>query len=479
MSVPVFSNRASLSLAALDAMGNIVRKNEQTLQSVGAGGRMGVARTAPAWYVPTPVDGVGSAVGFTCISPGTIGAVDISRAYQIPLIINGKLHLPMAHIQLNREIDPEDNTVTYYPGAIDSIDVREGTPATLEHGTICLPLAESPTVETDDIAGVDFTSIDGWAGLLQGVEWSTSIDRPVITTGIMRLPLAQTRTFVGEWDGVTDISPVPGAIAGVEYVTSISEPRITNGVLQLPPGGAATLAWFGRDVGSPVAGTLRGGECAAITAIAAISGVLYFPLASCDKLASIGTSSCTVCSVDGTSIPYVPGAVCGAQIDAATTAPYIASGVLYFPDTGSGQLAEFEGTTSAVSGGLQAATISAVATISAHSGVLYFPLAEANDYPCSVATPGALAGAEIIASLTKPEICSGVLYFPPQGNLKGIRDIEGTYHTFEQMETYVGARVPVAYIALRTAANDYLTLKLFVGYEGGYLDFSFSTNSPA
>jgi hypothetical protein len=35
--------------------------------------------------------------------------------------------------------------------------------------------------------------------------------------------------------------------------------------------------------------------------------------------------------VAGTSIPYIPGAVCGAQLDSATTAPYIASGVLYFP----------------------------------------------------------------------------------------------------------------------------------------------------
>lgn len=312
-------------------MGDIVRKNEQTLQSVGAGGRMGVARTAPAWYVPSPVAGVGSAVGFTCISPGTIGAVDISRAYQVPLIINGKLHLPMAHNHINHEIDPEDNTVDYYPGAIDSIDVREGTPATLEHGTICLPLAESPTVETDDISGIEFTSIDGWAGLLQGVEWSTSIDRPVINTGIMRLPLAQFKSGVG----LSDIDRVPGAIAGVEYRPELTDPQITNGVLQLPPGGATTapLAWFGRDVGSPVAGTLRGGECAAITAIAAVSGVLYFPLASCDKLTPPDTSGSAVGStaVAGTSIPYVPGAVCGAQMDSAATAPYIASGVLYFP----------------------------------------------------------------------------------------------------------------------------------------------------
>lgn len=402
MSVPVFSNRASLSLASLDAMGDIVRKNEQTLKSMGAVRVPGAARAAPAWYVPSPVAGVGSAVGFTCISPGTIGAVDISRAYQVPLIINGKLHLPMAHNHINHEIDPEDNTVDYYPGAIDSIDVREGTPATLEHGTICLPLAESPTVETDDISGIEFTSIEGWAGLLQGVEWSTSIDRPVINTGIMRLPLAQFKSGVG----LSDSTRVTGAIAGVEYRPELTDPQITNGVLQLPPGGATTapLAWFGRDVGSPVAGTLRGGECAAITAIAAVSGVLYFPLASRDVMPAAndsgtsvdGSSTCTVCSV--TSIPYVPGAVCGAQMDYAATAPYIASGVLYFPQ---------------------------------------------------------------------------------QGNLKGIRDIEGTYHTFEQMETYVGAQVQVAGITIRTASNSYVTIELYAGYEGGYLDFSFSTNTPA
>lgn len=423
MSVPVFSNRASLSLASLDALGDIVRKNEQALQSVGAGPRLGAAKPAPAWYVPSPVSVVGLAVGFTCISPGTIGAVDISRIYQVPLIINGKLCLPMAHIHLNREIDPEDDTVDYYPGAIDSIDVREGTPATLEHGTICLPLAESPTVETDDISGVEFTSIDGWAGLLQGVEWSTSIDRPVITTGIMRLPLAQTRSFVGEWDGVTDISPVPGAIAGVEYVTSISEPRITNGVLQLPPGSdSRQLAEFVGTVSS-VAGSLRGGVCTAITAIAAIGGVLYFPLAE---------STDYPCSV------VTPGALAGAEINSSLTKPEIYSGVLYFP------LAQ-------ATAAAQGCTVSSV--------------------------PGAIAGVQTNEQATAPFIADGVLNMPPaDGRLKGLRYLLGECATWDQVSQSSGSEITVAgcwvtidnkstYVSLNVGINKdgYLTFKLSNG----------------
>lgn len=358
-------------------MGDIVRKNEQTLKSMGAVRGPGAARTAPAWYVPSPVAGVGSAVGFTCVSPGTIGAVDISRAYEVPLIINGKLHIPMAHNRVNHEIDPEDVTVDYLPGAVDSIDVREGTPATLEHGTICLPLAQSPETEADDKTGEEYEVTAGWAGLLAAAEFTSGISSPVMQAGNLLLPLAEYTSGVS----LESQKSVAGAIAGVEYVPDLTDPDIRGGVLRLPP----------------------------------------------------------------------------------------ATG-------GSGRLAEFVGMVSSVAGGLRAATISTVSAISAHSGVLYFPLAEANDYPCSVATPGALAGAEINSSLTKPEICSGVLYFPATGGaLCGLRGVDGTNHTWEQVAGYVGEQVQVAGITLRTGENTNVTLYLNAGISNGYLSFSFST----
>lgn len=411
---------------------------------------------------------------------GLIAGAHWNRQIHELKISDGILHLPLAHVEEHHEIDPEDDTVEYFAGAVDSIDVREGTPATLEHGTICLPLAQSPETEADDKTGEQYEVTAGWAGLLAAAEFTYGISSPVMQAGNLLLPLAEYASGVGigeptsiagalagvemvpdltapeirngrlrlpatggnsklaEFEGtvsdvagglqaatITAVSAIsahsgvlyfplaesndypcsvatPGALAGAEINSSLTKPEICSGVLYFPAGGATTapLAWFGRDVGSPVAGTLRGGECAAITAIAAVSGVLYFPLASCDVMPAAndsGSSTCTVCSV--TSIPYVPGAVCGAQLDSAATAPYIASGVLYFPQQ--------------------------------------------------------------------------------QGALLGLCDTQGNPHTWEQIEGYAGSRLQVAAITLRTAENDYLTLELHAGKKDGHLHFSFSASSAA
>lgn len=458
MSVPVFSNRASLSLATLDVMGDIVRRNEQTLKSMGAVRVPGAVRAAPAWYVPSPVAGVGSAVGFTCISPGTIGAVDISRAYQVPLIINGKLHLPMAHNHINREIDPEDVTVDYYPGAIDSIDVREGTPATLEHGTICLPLAESPTVETDDLTGEEYEVTAGWAGLLQAAEFTPGIDTPVLNAGILQLPMAEYTSGVG----TGPVTAVAGALAGVEYVPDLTDPEIRSGMLRLPAtaGGDCKPASFtGTTTTSVSYGGLKGAEyTSAVSLPQAAAGILQLPLASY-----------------GSGVSSVTGALAGVVTVSGITAPYISTGVLCLPPYPDGTIpvAEFTGAASGGAlGGIKGGEFkSGIEYLQAVSGVLQIPLA---GYGSGINTVwGAIAGVELSTALSEPCIWNGMLRLPAGGGaLLGLQDLDGTRHTWSQVAGYAGGQVQVAGISLQTGANTAATFYLNAGIADGYLHFS-------
>ena len=232
-------------------------------------------------------------------------------------IRGGILHLPLAHVEEHHEIDPEDDTVEYFAGGVDSIDVREGTAATIEHGSICLPLARSPEYEADDTTGEEYEVAEGWAGMLAAAEFTTGLTTPVLRDGTLQMPMAEFVSGVG----IGEPTAVAGAMVGVEYVPELSDPDIRGGVLRLPgAGGEVPLAQFGNDYPSPVAGALRGCEFESSTRVAAHSGVLYFPLAEYGS---------------GVASP-ITGALAGVQMVAEITEPSIYSGVLRLPQQGGG-----------------------------------------------------------------------------------------------------------------------------------------------
>lgn len=193
-------------------------------------------------------------------------------------IRGGVLHLPLAHVEEHKEIDPEDDTVEYFAGGVDSIDVREGTAATLENGTICLPLARSPEYEADDKTGEQYEVAAGWAGLLASAEFTSGIAAPVLNDGNLQMPLAEYASGVG----IGEPTSIAGALAGVEIVPDLSDPEIRGGMLRLPASGGsiAPASFVGTDPTAIAPGGLQGAEYA--TGIAqpqAHHGVLQLPLA--------------------------------------------------------------------------------------------------------------------------------------------------------------------------------------------------------
>ncbi|MBQ8238890.1 MAG: hypothetical protein IJZ39_12195 [Oscillospiraceae bacterium] len=69
------------------------------------------------------------------------------------------------------------------------------------------------------------------AGLLQGMEFSSSISLPEASNGVVLFPLAQSHSYFSE---LGDASAVAGAIIGCMYSSSVSSPEINNGVIVLP-----------------------------------------------------------------------------------------------------------------------------------------------------------------------------------------------------------------------------------------------------
>lgn len=310
--LPVFSGKKSLSLGDLDSLANSVRDAQLKIASVGGAPHRGMVQVGNAWYIPSPVGGLGGTPYFSAISPGRIAGVEYSRAYDVPLILDGMLTLPMAHMELHEEIDPEDNHTSYYPGAVDAVEVVAGSPIGLCKGCIQIPLARGPQVE--DASGVEYETSGPIPGLLQRVSWETGITRPLVQDGDVRLPLA-----AGETAG----SSVAGGIAGVQWAAdpSITAPRILpGGIIELPrsSGGELPLAEFGGASGIVVPGAVRGLTFeSGLAAPRAYNGNVYFPLAD-----------------DTGSGVTRPGAMQGARYATGISEPRITSGWLELPQGG-------------------------------------------------------------------------------------------------------------------------------------------------
>ena len=308
--LPVFSGKKSLSLAELDSLANAVRDAQLKIASVGGAPPRGQVHVGNAWYIPSPVGGLGGTPYFSAISPGRIAGVEYSRAYDVPLILDGMLTLPMAHMELHEEIDPEDNYTDFYPGAVDAVEVVAGHAARLNKGCIELPLARSPEVEA--ASGVEYETTAGIPGLLHRISWASGITRPYVADGHAVLPLA-----AGETAG----SSVAGGIAGVQWAAdpSITTPRILpGGIIELPrsSGGELPLAEFGGASGITVPGAVQGMLFnTRIEAPVAAGGIVELPLADSG----------------GSGSAVRMGGMCGVRYTTAVSEPRIAEGWLELP----------------------------------------------------------------------------------------------------------------------------------------------------
>ena len=400
--IPVFEGATELSLRDLDRLGAAIRNAQPVLTALPGVPVRGGARADRAWYVPTAI-ALGDGAPGTCILPGTIGGVEFSSQWEAPLIIDGKMYLPLAH---NAEaLDDEGGTsIVCYPGALKAVSVQSENAAAIKRGILELPLARTPETQTNGESGEEEVTKPGWPGLVAHAVFRADIEQPRLRGGVLQLPLAQ---YASGTDGI--IKAVTGGIAGLHVGDEVMEPRLDRGWFYFPTFGAPA-AYFSAAT-SVTAGTIKAALVSAVSCIEAVSGVLYFPLAECAQ----GDIACTVSSI--------PGAIAGVEVKKGLTAPYIREGKLYLPEGGGA--ADFVGSSENVAGTIKAAVVSAVSEVSAFSGVLYFPLAEVESSSGSTVegVPGFVAGVTLSEEVSEPYIKQGVIHLPKvaaEGAIKGV-----------------------------------------------------------
>lgn len=262
---------------------------------------------------------------------------------------------------------------------------------------------------------------------------------------------------------------VPGLLVSVEFDDNLSDPIVDNGKVRMPRVSSGGGGWtpkpveFGSGIASPISGVLQGMSFATgIGEIFAKNGEVYFPLAEYNGY--YGTN--------------VAGALVGVQYATGIDAPRINNGMLELLEAGgSVQAAEFVGniTTSVEPGGLKGAEFtSGIKEPKAQNGLMQLPLADSDYFGTAVA--GGVVGASYASGIDSPRVYFGEVQFPMPGDsaLQGVVDDKGYFHTWEQVEGYVGSQVPVAGLQLRLAENFYATFMLNVGIKDGYLSFNFS-----
>lgn len=193
-----------------------------------------------------------------------------------------------------------------------------------------------------------------------------------------------------------------------------------------------------------------------------------------------------------------PGLIGLVEFDDSLSDPIIENGKVRMPRSATQQYAFFKkdenGATSVTPGWLCGMDITeTVNRPEAEHGVVKFPLAQSSGTAIeggssvgssvgstgiSENTPGAIAGIQFDDSITYPIIDKGIikLPLPTSGDsaLQGLVDYKGYFHTWEQVEGYVGSQVPVAGLQLQLAENFYATFMLNVGIQNNYLSFNFS-----
>lgn len=317
--IPNFSGKASLSLADLQALADVVRANMLQADAPPARVRVGVSRPRPAHDVPAEGAYFGESfvapVSSHVSRPGLVQSLEFMSGLSRPAFVHGKGYIPLAE-----SVDAEGYFLpTPVAGALSgarwATDSSVAYPRILPGGVLEIPptsggggIAPPPLAEWD----AEDKSVPG---LIAAVYFASEVERPRIDFGNMRLPMAATV----DSSSVELSSAVAGAIAGVQYATdsSVDKPRILHGgIIELPQNAAsAPLANFG-----PGKETVPG-----------LVANVAFSLGDPEPSASNGFVSiplaATVDSASNKLTPAIMGAVGGARWAAGSvTEPRIAPG---------------------------------------------------------------------------------------------------------------------------------------------------------
>jgi hypothetical protein len=235
--IPNFSGKASLSLADLQALADVVRANMLQAEQPPARVRVGVARPRPAHDVPPGGAYFGESfvapVPSQVSRPGLVQSLEFMAGLERPAFVHGKGYIPLA------ETESADGVVWSSPVAGGLAGVQWA-----EDSSVSAPRIRPGGLLEIPRGGGAMPPLAEWEppdksvpGLIQAVYFSSGVEQPKVSFGNVYIPEAATvDTYFQPL-----ASAVVGAIAGVQYATEsdIDQPRILpGGILELPQPGA-------------------------------------------------------------------------------------------------------------------------------------------------------------------------------------------------------------------------------------------------
>lgn len=235
--IPNFSGKASLSLADLQALADVVRANMLQSEQPPARVKVGVALPRPAHHVPAGGMYFGESffapVPSHVSRPGLVKSLEFASGIEQPAFLSGRGLLPLA-----ATVDEMGNLrATAVAGALAGVrwstDSAISYPRILPGGVLEIPEGGGAMPPLAEWEPPD-TSVPG---LIQAVYFSSGVEQPKVASGNVYIPEAATVDAYFQ----PLASAVMGAIAGVQYATEspIDKPRILpGGIIELPPPGA-------------------------------------------------------------------------------------------------------------------------------------------------------------------------------------------------------------------------------------------------
>lgn len=196
------------------------------LQDTPRGGqqaRQAHATYGMAWYTRAG-SSTASSTDSELEAPGLVASVDFSTGAKAPRIENGGIQLPYANYGLGNTPPNAGGVLGIrYGSGIDAPRINGGmielVPDSGGGGGECSCV----------LAQYNVSGVDDVAGKIAGVQFSSGIDEPRISGGMIDLPLAEY-----EHTGSTvDDAGHAGGVLGICYGSGIDAPRISGGMIEL------------------------------------------------------------------------------------------------------------------------------------------------------------------------------------------------------------------------------------------------------
>lgn len=221
-----FAKGEALTAADMNQLAVAIESVQDTPRG-GQQARQAHATYGMAWYTPAGSSTASSTDG-ALEAAGLVASVDFNTEARSPRIDNGGIQLPYANYGLSNTDDNAGGIAGIrYGSGIDAPRINGGmielVPGGSGGGGECsCVLAQYAAPGVADVAGK-----------IAGVHFSSGVDAPRISDGVMMLPLAEYEPA----DSNTDEVRVAGGIMGVAYASGIDTPRIaTGGRIELPTG---------------------------------------------------------------------------------------------------------------------------------------------------------------------------------------------------------------------------------------------------